>query len=151
MAPVSKPKPVLGPHFLREWRDFRDIRQQVAADAINVSRELLSKIENQKSQYSQPQLERLAALYRASPAQLITEDPTNPPPPIADESEIRRFVERIDGFTENDVMVVMVTIMNAINAKRAGSGPSDNRGQPLPASPRHELEPSGSKSRPPSS
>lgn len=51
MAPVKKPKPDLGPTFLRKWRDHRDISQQVAADAITVSRELLSKMEASKSPY----------------------------------------------------------------------------------------------------
>lgn len=77
MAPVKKPKPNLGTHFLRKWRDHRGIGQQAAADAINVSRELLSKIEGMKSPYLQPQLEGLAALYECSVADLLTTDQTN--------------------------------------------------------------------------
>lgn len=78
MAPVSKPKADLGEHFLREWRDHREIGQQQAADAINVSRTLLSKIENSQSPYLQPQIEGLANLYRCKPADLLGTDPTKP-------------------------------------------------------------------------
>lgn len=75
MAPVSKPKPQLSRTFLREWRDHCGINQQDAADAINVSRGLLSKIENAHSPYLQQHLEGLAALYECSPADILARDP----------------------------------------------------------------------------
>ena len=75
MAPVKKPRAILGPHFLRKWREKRGISQQAAADAIHVSRELLSKIEGQKSPYLQQHVEGLAHLYGCSAADLIGADP----------------------------------------------------------------------------
>ena len=53
MAPVKKPKPVLGKHFLQEWREYKEVGQQEAASAINLSRTMLSKIENAENPYQQ--------------------------------------------------------------------------------------------------
>lgn len=75
MAPVTKPSRPLGPTFLKEWREHRRIRQQDAADAIDVSRSLLSKIEKSKSPYSQAYIEGLATLYACTPADLLVRDP----------------------------------------------------------------------------
>lgn len=75
MAPITKPKPILGTTFMKAWREHKGVRQQDAADAINVSRELLSKMESAKSPYLQQHVEALATLYGCSPAELISKDP----------------------------------------------------------------------------
>ncbi|QRY69141.1 helix-turn-helix domain-containing protein [Ensifer sp. PDNC004] len=75
MAPVKKPKPVLGQTYLRHWREHKGIGQQTAADSINVSRGLLSKMENATSPYLQQHLEGLAKLYGCKPADLLGTDP----------------------------------------------------------------------------
>lgn len=79
MAPVKKPKPILGAHFIRAWRDFRDVSQEAAAAAINVERGSLSKIENAKVPYQQQHVEGLARLYRCRPSDLIGTDPLSVP------------------------------------------------------------------------
>lgn len=79
MAPVKKPKPSLGEHYLRAWRDFHGISQEDAAAAINVERGTLSKIENAKVPYQQQYIEGLAKLYKCSPAALIGTDPSSEP------------------------------------------------------------------------
>lgn len=75
MAPVKKPKPILGKHFLQEWREYKEVGQQEAASAINLSRTMLSKIENAEHPYQQQYVEGLARLYRCSPAELIGTNP----------------------------------------------------------------------------
>jgi transcriptional regulator with XRE-family HTH domain len=79
MAPVKKPKADLGPTYFKQWREHRKVGQQNAADAINVSRTLLSKIENSESPYLQQYVEGLAAFYRCRPSDLIGTDPTAMP------------------------------------------------------------------------
>jgi transcriptional regulator with XRE-family HTH domain len=141
MAPVTKPKPVLGAHYLRAWRDYRDIRQQVAADAINVSRELLSKIEAFKSPYSQPQIEGLAKLYRTTVAELLVFDPTVPEPKISGETNIRKHLARIDGLPDGAIDPLWVFISGYL---RGGEQPPQAQpdDQSEPASLRHAVAPS---------
>lgn len=78
MAPVSKPRRTLTRTFLREWREYRQLTQEQAAERLNVSRTLLSKIENAKSPYVQGFMEAAAEAYRADVADLIMRDPRSP-------------------------------------------------------------------------
>lgn len=141
MAPVAKPKPILGPHHLKAWREFRDIRQQVAADAITVSRELLSKIETQKSPYSQSQLEGLAKLYRVSVADLLMVDPLGPGPKVSGDMNVRKHLAMIDGLPEAAIDTLMVFISGYLRGGEQ-SQPDQPHGQSEPASRRREEEPS---------
>lgn len=79
MAPVKKELRPLGPTFLKEWREHADLDQETAAARLNVSRTLLSKIEGQKSPYSQRIIELAAEIYGArTPADLIVVNPNDP-------------------------------------------------------------------------
>jgi transcriptional regulator with XRE-family HTH domain len=78
MAPVPKPRRTLSRTFLKEWRDYRGLTQEQAAERLNVSRTLLSKIENAKSPYSQGFMEAAAEAYRCEVADLIMRDPQSP-------------------------------------------------------------------------
>ena len=97
MPPVKKPKHTRERHFLREWRDFRGLSQEDAADRAIISRSLLSRIEGGKSPYDQDKLERLAQVYGCSVADLIGRDPNAQPRiPIFDLPEDDR--ERVEAF-----------------------------------------------------
>ncbi len=78
MAPVKKPKRALKRTFLKEWREYRQLTQEQAAERLNISRALLSKIENAKSPYSQGFLEAAAEAYVCEVADLIMRDPSSP-------------------------------------------------------------------------
>lgn len=78
MAPVKKPTHPLDRTFLREWREHAGYDQETAAAQLNVSRTLLSKIENARSPYSQRILERAAELYRCTAAELLIHNPEDP-------------------------------------------------------------------------
>ena len=71
LAPVTKPKLQLQKTFLREWRRARNISQEAAARELNITRSLLSQLENAKSPYTQRLIERAAALYGCSPAEIL--------------------------------------------------------------------------------
>jgi transcriptional regulator with XRE-family HTH domain len=79
MAPVKKQLGPLGPTFLKEWREHVGLDQETAASRLNVSRTLLSKIEGQKSPYTQRLLEAAAGVYGCSPADLISRPPEQGP------------------------------------------------------------------------
>lgn len=78
MAPVPKPKRVLSRTHLREWREYRGLTQEQAAERLNVSRTLLSKIENAKSPYTQGFMEAAAEAYQCEVPDLIMRDPNSP-------------------------------------------------------------------------
>ncbi len=71
MAPKSKPKVHLTRTFLREWRRTSRLSQEDAAKELQISRSLLSQIENAKSPYTQRLIENASALYQCSPAEII--------------------------------------------------------------------------------
>lgn len=78
MAPVKKKKHPLQPTFLKAWRDKHDLGQEEAAERADISRTLLSKMENAKIPYNQRTLEALARIYECTPAQLLTQNPDRP-------------------------------------------------------------------------
>lgn len=78
MAPVAKPKRKLGRTFLKEWRVYKQLTQEQAADRLNVSRALLSKIENAKSPYTQGFIEAAAEAYGCEVPDLLMRDPKSP-------------------------------------------------------------------------
>lgn len=64
--------------FLRDWREHRELTQEQAAEKLNISRALLSKIENAKSPYTQGLLEQAAEVYQCSVADLVAHSPAAP-------------------------------------------------------------------------
>lgn len=77
MAPVKREMRPLQRTFLKEWREHAKLDQEGAATLLNVSRALLSKIENAKSPYSQRILEHAAEIYKCSPADILAVDPSD--------------------------------------------------------------------------
>lgn len=61
--------------FIRQWREYRHLSQEAAADRIGVDRSLLSKIENGRSPYNQAFLEAAAMAYMCEPADLLVRNP----------------------------------------------------------------------------
>lgn len=102
MAPVAKPRRQLTRTFLKEWREYRDLTQEEAASRLNISRTLLSKIENAKSPYTQGFMEAAAEAYRCEVPDLIMRDPLSPiwsiydtlkALPKADQEQVERIVK----------------------------------------------------------
>ncbi|MCM2472127.1 helix-turn-helix transcriptional regulator [Rhizobium sp. CG5] len=75
MAPIKKPKQQLQRTYLKEWREYNNLSQEAAASRINVSRSLLSKIENAISPYTQQFMENAAAAYGCDVPDLIIRNP----------------------------------------------------------------------------
>lgn len=70
----KKPGP-LRPHFIKEWREHRQVSQDVLADRIGISKATLSRIENLKIPYTQDFLEVCAEMLLCEPADLIMRNP----------------------------------------------------------------------------
>jgi transcriptional regulator with XRE-family HTH domain len=81
MPPVPKPKRIRQRHFIREWRLYRGLTQESAAERIGMSRENYSKIERGLVPYDQDVLELAAYAFRADVASLLMRDPTAPESP----------------------------------------------------------------------
>lgn len=62
-------------HFIREWREFRDLSQERLADRVDVSRGTISQLENGAIAYTQAMLEALADALSCEPADLINRNP----------------------------------------------------------------------------
>jgi transcriptional regulator with XRE-family HTH domain len=67
-------------HFLKEWRAQAGLTQGQVAEGIGYERSYYSRIENSKRGYDQEILERLAALYHCTAAELIGRDPATTEP-----------------------------------------------------------------------
>lgn len=76
------PKPLYGPHFLRQWREEagrrrgREYTLEEVGEAVEISHAQLGRIERRLQKYNQALLEALAELYKTEPASLIMRDPS---------------------------------------------------------------------------
>lgn len=78
MGSVTKPKRQLRRTFLREWRKFKNMTQEQAAEPLNMDPTTLSKIERGLVPYSQQLLEAAAELFGCEPVDLLIRDPLDP-------------------------------------------------------------------------
>ena len=76
VRPIPKPRRVFGPHFLREWRQFKNMTLEAAGEAVGLSHAQLGRIERRLQPYNQELLEALAELYGTTPASLVMRDPS---------------------------------------------------------------------------
>lgn len=74
MGRRSKKKQKKLVHFMPEWREFRGLTQEAAAEAMNMSRENLSKLERGLIFFTEESLRAAARAYACAPADLF-----NPP------------------------------------------------------------------------
>jgi transcriptional regulator with XRE-family HTH domain len=138
MAPVKKPKPILGKHYLKEWRETKGVGQQDAAAAITLSRTMLSKIENMENPYQQQYVEGLARLYRCTPADLIGSDPNAVPRDAGSKLRTSLLAYGVDGADLQQVMDIIETFATGEKPEETPS-PADTQ----PANPRRVKAPSG--------
>lgn len=90
----TPPKPLYGPHFLREWREWAEYTLEDAAEAVELSHAQLSRIERRLQKYDQPLLDGLAKLYGApTPMALVERDPND--------NEIWKEIDRYADFIKN--------------------------------------------------
>lgn len=76
MPPVKRQPRQLRRHFFKEWREYRGLTQEQAADRLDIDRTSLGRVENRKTPYSQGLLEAAAEAYMCEPWDLLNVDPT---------------------------------------------------------------------------
>lgn len=59
------------PHYLREWREFREMTQEELADAVGTSKSVISDMERNKLQLSPKWARRLAPVLKVQPGYLV--------------------------------------------------------------------------------
>lgn len=64
-------------HFIREWREFRELTQQQLADMLDSTKTSISRIEDLKQGYTQDFLEACADALGTHPGALLTRPPTD--------------------------------------------------------------------------
>lgn len=64
-------------HFIKQWREHRELTQDQLAERLFVSKATISRIEGGTQSYTQDFLEACAEALRTEPASLIMRDPTN--------------------------------------------------------------------------
>lgn len=63
-------------HFIREWREFRDLTQEHLAEMLDTTKASISRIESLKQGYTQDFLEACADALGVHPGDLLTRLPT---------------------------------------------------------------------------
>lgn len=75
MPAVRKPKPRYRRTYLKEWREFRGLTQEQAAERVDMDRSNLSRVERAEVPYSQALLEAAALAYNCEPWDLLHVNP----------------------------------------------------------------------------
>jgi transcriptional regulator with XRE-family HTH domain len=68
-------KPDKPRHFIKAWRQYRDLTQERLAERIGKTHGAVSQLERGLIGYTQPMLEALADALQCEPGDLITRDP----------------------------------------------------------------------------
>jgi transcriptional regulator with XRE-family HTH domain len=63
--------------YLREWRKHRGLTQEQLAEAIDSTKQTVSRMESGATPYNQPFLEACAETLNCHPAELLSRDPAS--------------------------------------------------------------------------
>lgn len=75
MPPVRKPPRQLRKHYLKQWREYRGLTQEQAAERIGWDRSSLARVESQRTPYNQGLLEAAAEAYNCEAWDLLNRNP----------------------------------------------------------------------------
>ena len=75
MRKKATQKPALRRTYLREWREFRGLTQEQAAERFGIDRSHLSKVERRQVPYSQGLIEAAADAYNCEPKDILGVNP----------------------------------------------------------------------------
>lgn len=75
MPPVRKPKRQRHKHFIKEWRRYRGLSQEQAAERLDISATTWGRTENGQIPYNQDFLEQAAYALQCEPWDLLNRNP----------------------------------------------------------------------------
>jgi transcriptional regulator with XRE-family HTH domain len=75
MPPVKRPPRQRRRHYIKEWREFRGMTQEAAAEQLDVSATTWGRIEAGRVPYNQDFLERAAEALSCEPWDLLNRNP----------------------------------------------------------------------------
>lgn len=107
MPKVTPRKAPLRRTFLRQWREYRNLKQDVAAERIGIERSHLSKIENGRMPYNQAFLEAAAMAYLCEPADLLVRNPIDKSAPWT----LMDALTKADKPTRQQIIAVVETLL----------------------------------------
>lgn len=95
--------------FLRNWRKFRELTLQRAADRLDIDYTTLGRIERGEVPYNQDLLERLAMAYGCEVTDLLDIDPLKPDAPKLVYSRLRHASPEI----QRQALAIMEAFLKA--------------------------------------
>jgi transcriptional regulator with XRE-family HTH domain len=75
MPPVPKPKRHRTKHYFEEWRVYRELTRERAAERLGWSVSKLGRVENGRTPYNQDDLYNASEIYQTTPSALIEVNP----------------------------------------------------------------------------
>lgn len=75
MPPVPKPKRPRMKHYFREWREYRGLSRERAADRLGWSIAKIGRLEAGTTPYNEDDLYNAADAYQCTPSDLISVNP----------------------------------------------------------------------------
>lgn len=106
--------PLMAKHFLKEWRKFREMTLEQAEEASGLSHSVITRLENDRRDYSAHHLIALAKAYRCSEPDLLGRNPlAHPPGGDGVSSRIHELVTALPKDTQK-------TVLQMIEALRKG-------------------------------
>lgn len=106
MAPVPKPKRDRTKHFLKEWREYRQLTQEQAIGRLGWSQSKISRIEAGQTPYNQDDLEAAKDAYDCEIWQLISVNPFK-------EGEVVDLLRLIDDKNRDQAIRILKAIAGA--------------------------------------
>ena len=75
MPPVHKPKRHRTKHYFKEWREYRGLSRERAADRLGWSVAKIGRVENGTTPFNEDDLYNAAEAYRCTPSDLLEVNP----------------------------------------------------------------------------
>lgn len=113
MTKNGKPKKRAAPlHFLKEWREFRELSQEQLADSVGTTKGVISLIESGDRGLSDKWARRLAPALRTRPGWLLDHDPNSIP------SDLLEVWSAIPVERQSQAIKVLETFQTLAKARR---------------------------------
>lgn len=96
--------------YIREWRRYRGISQELMAERVNMAQGTISRLETGDIAYTQPVLEAISDVLMCTPCDLIMRDPSGP-------GDIWSIWDRIPEEQKNQAAIILETFVKKTGTK----------------------------------